>query len=291
MDDMTEDSAGIVVGVDSTSAAAHAFRWAMAQRDRFGAVRPVAAWTNPWWYTVGAPLIAPDGPGPDIAAAARHIIDSLTAGSDRTGLLEPLVAKGSAASVLIDHAAEANLLVVGTRGRGVIAEHLLGSVSAHCASRARIPVAVVPEDCPVTSDGPVLVGIDGSAGSDAALDWALATTPADRRIVAMRAWDIPVLTGYEAVAIDPEVVERATVDAAAHQVAEACTRADVPPGRIEAVVREGDARDLLSRGEVNAEMTVVGRRGHTRIAQLVLGSVATSLVHQPNGPVVVVPAD
>ena len=53
-----------------------------------------------------------------------------------------------------------------------------------------------------------IVGLDGSDQAQAALDWAQAVAAADDRIVVGHAWDVPVITGYEAVGtVDPLAIE------------------------------------------------------------------------------------
>lgn len=55
------------------------------------------------------------------------------------------VAVGYAASTLLERAALADVLVVGSRGLGGFERLLLGSVSHHCASHAPCPVVIVPD--------------------------------------------------------------------------------------------------------------------------------------------------
>jgi nucleotide-binding universal stress UspA family protein len=57
-----------------------------------------------------------------------------------------LVIKGHPAEVLIDAAADADLLVVGSSGHGGFAEALLGSVSQHCVHHAPCPVLIMRGD-------------------------------------------------------------------------------------------------------------------------------------------------
>jgi nucleotide-binding universal stress UspA family protein len=167
---------------------------------------------------------------------------------------------------------------------------MLGSVSNYCAAHSPVPLVVVPESRPVDArSGLILVGIEGSEGAAAALDWALEYATGDDRVVACQAWDIPVITGYESIAIDPTVVEGATVEAAAKGAAAACGRVGVPTGRVEVRVAEGDPRGVLEKLGADADLIVVGRRGHGRLAHAVLGSVTTSLVHRPVAPIAVVP--
>ncbi len=70
-----------------------------------------------------------------------------TIAAECAGGLDPevRVIEGPAARVLVDVAQNADLLVVGSRGRGGFASLLLGSVSSQCAHHAPCPVAIVPE--------------------------------------------------------------------------------------------------------------------------------------------------
>jgi nucleotide-binding universal stress UspA family protein len=283
-------ASGIVVGVDDSVEAAHAYQWAVARSERFGPVTPVASWQYPWWYYIGAPMIAPDGPGPDIERDAGAMVDALVSRTPPEARGEPIVARGPAGRVLVDVAENSGLLVVGTRGRGALADQVLGSVSSYCAAHSPVPVVVVPQDHPVeATPGLVLVGVDGSPGADAALDWAIAGAADEDRIVACRTWEIPVITGYEGIAIDAEVVQAATVETAERSVAAACERAGVAPDRVDVEVAEGDARMILENRGADADVIVVGRRGHGRLTHALLGSVTTSLVHRPVVPIAVVP--
>ncbi|WP_131823019.1 universal stress protein, partial [Mycobacteroides chelonae] len=91
--------------------------------------------------------------------AANHTLNAaLTDASiDNTGVgITPVVEEGAPARVLIDAAADAELLVVGSRGRGSFAGLLLGSVSQRCAQGATCPVVIVPPPHPGEAAG----GID-----------------------------------------------------------------------------------------------------------------------------------
>ena len=78
-------------------------------------------------------------------AAAQTVIDSSlhAVGASADSLIEREVVQGSPARRLIESAVDAELLVVGSRGRGGFAGLLLGSVSQHCAQGAPCPVVIV----------------------------------------------------------------------------------------------------------------------------------------------------
>jgi nucleotide-binding universal stress UspA family protein len=62
--------------------------------------------------------------------------------------ITPLVLEGQVARTLLEHAEDADLLVVGARGRGQFAGMVMGSVSQRCVSHATCPVAVVRDPAP-----------------------------------------------------------------------------------------------------------------------------------------------
>jgi nucleotide-binding universal stress UspA family protein len=101
------------------------------------------AWEYPSIYGVASHgMMLP--PEDDFAGAAHATVKDLlaAAGSEGVEIIENVVA-GAPAPVLIEASKGADLLVVGSRGRGAFAGMLLGSVSQHCVSHAECPVLVV----------------------------------------------------------------------------------------------------------------------------------------------------
>jgi nucleotide-binding universal stress UspA family protein len=142
--DTPDDSRGVLVGVDGSPASISALRWAAGEAALRGAPLTVAhAWTPM------PPAYAAYHTGFDGAAmerAARAVLDDcLDQGlADRADLaVDARLVLGGAAQGLLDLAAEARLLVVGSRGRGGFRELLLGSTSHQCVHHAPCPVAVL----------------------------------------------------------------------------------------------------------------------------------------------------
>ena len=130
----------IVVGVDGSEYGDAALRAALAEAEGHqGQVTAVFAWQVPFTSFPGLYDRA------ELEQAGKSfLIEKLSAvaPSPKVPLL-PLVAEGDPAEALITAAKDANLLVLGTRGRSRLAGFLLGSVSSRCAAAAPCPVLLV----------------------------------------------------------------------------------------------------------------------------------------------------
>jgi nucleotide-binding universal stress UspA family protein len=137
----TENRRRIVVGVDGSPASLSALEWAVRQGALTGAVvEAVTAWHFPATYG-GYPIVAPV----DWHSNAQTIQDIAVKealGDEATALVRR-VAQGHPVSVLLDAAAGAELLVVGSRGHGGFTGMLLGSISEHVVAHAPCAVVVV----------------------------------------------------------------------------------------------------------------------------------------------------
>ncbi|HET7486711.1 MAG TPA: universal stress protein [Acidimicrobiales bacterium] len=137
--------ARIVVGVDGSAASARALAWAVDEgRRRRATVEAVHAWAYPPTTSVTGLVPPPTVVHDDLVAEARAVLDAAcdALGTDGAGVSRVLQ-EGPPAKTLLDRAAAADLLVVGSRGRGGFAGLLLGSVSQQCAHHARCPVVIV----------------------------------------------------------------------------------------------------------------------------------------------------
>ena len=137
----------IAVGMDGSESAAAALRWAAAEARLRGArLRVVHAWNVPTIAYAGSGFVPPASFEDDLAQAAETALGQWldAARADLEGLeVERHSAEGHSSTVLVDAAAGADLLVVGSRGLGGFKELLLGSVSHQCAQRASCPVVIV----------------------------------------------------------------------------------------------------------------------------------------------------
>ncbi|MBB5158382.1 universal stress protein [Saccharopolyspora phatthalungensis] len=134
----------IVVGVDGSKSSKCALRWALKQAALSGAsVQVVTAWEFPAFYSWEGGPMPPD----DFEESARKSLDeSVDEVEHDTVSITPVqrvLTHGHAAQALLDASADADLLVVGSRGHGSFYGALLGSVSQRCAQHAHCPVVIV----------------------------------------------------------------------------------------------------------------------------------------------------
>lgn len=142
-------SGRIVVGVDGSDGARAALAWALDEaRLRRASVDLVHAWHAPAPVVPGPYGAAPavdDEMADSARVAAEKVLEHQLQAADTAGVeVEPLLPSASASDALIDIARGADLLVVGTRGRGGFAGLLLGSVSQQISHHAPCPVVIVP---------------------------------------------------------------------------------------------------------------------------------------------------
>lgn len=137
--------ARIVVGVDGSEPSARALAWAVDEgRRRRATVEAVHAWTYPPMTFVTGLVPPPTFAHDDLVAEARAALDeAVDALGARSAGVARVLQEGTAARVLLDRAAGADLLVVGSRGRGGFSGLLLGSVSQQCAHHSPCPLVIV----------------------------------------------------------------------------------------------------------------------------------------------------
>jgi nucleotide-binding universal stress UspA family protein len=132
----------IVVGVDGSVPSKAALAWALGQARLTGAaVEAVIAWEFP--SITRYPVLVSDVDWEDVATRAlSDAIADVAAGAQHVKIVTK-VRRGNAAQMLLEEAAGADLLVVGSRGHGGFAEALLGSTGQHCVHHATCPVVVI----------------------------------------------------------------------------------------------------------------------------------------------------
>jgi nucleotide-binding universal stress UspA family protein len=283
-----QDRGHIVVGIDGSTGSEHALQWAMDEaRDRHLAVEVVHAWSQPVSVYPADLYTDPAAYRTAGAKVLAHAWATLDEGPGGTRITSHLVQE-DAATALLDAAADAELLVVGSRGRGGFAGLLLGSVSRTCLHLASSPVVVVP---PAWTERPIrriVVGVDGSAPSRRALDWAVAEAAAhDARLQVVNAYDVAPFTLTVGIPVPPETE---LVDKASRALLEEMTDEMVSTSRVEVELFAANgppARTLLDAAAA-ADLLVVGSRGLGGLRRLLVGSVSQQCVYHSICPVAVV---
>jgi nucleotide-binding universal stress UspA family protein len=131
----------IVVGVDGSDHAIGALRWATEEAALRGAELVVlCAWEFP--HALNPVTMLTTEADPFRADAKASLERAIEAVGPADVVVLPHVVEGSAAQLLVEASSDAELVVVGSRGRGGFAGLLLGSVSQHVSAHARGPVLV-----------------------------------------------------------------------------------------------------------------------------------------------------
>jgi nucleotide-binding universal stress UspA family protein len=214
---------------------------------------------------------------------------------------------GPAVAALAEVGGPDDTLVVGARGRGVVGSILLGSTSLHVATHARCPVVVVRDTRGERAAGaeqrhtgaggheaspaPVVVGYDGSSGSQDALGFAFAEAahrhlPLD--IVA--SWEPDVRETARLAPTVADEVRAATAGQHRDQAVSAVAlwRETYPSVDVRILVTtEQPVPSLLERSH-GASIVVVGSRGLGSVRGPLLGSVSSAVLHGAHCPVAIV---
>jgi nucleotide-binding universal stress UspA family protein len=286
---MSTSTAPVVVGVDGSSHQQKVIDWAASEaRLRRRPLRLVHAFD---WALLGMSYTArPYGVVQEelqanaarilerSLAIARHIAPDLD--------IDGRVVDGSPTAVLRDASRSAAVVVVGHRGRGGFAGLLLGSVAAQVAAHAACPVVVARE--PDRAADRVVVGVDGSPLSDAALGFAF--EEASLRglgLTAVHAWSEPAV----ADATLPLVYDLGDLrDRAARLLSESLAgwREKYPDVDVLSQIVRGRPARVLVEAAAGAALLVVGSRGRGGFTGLLLGSVSNAVLHHAAAPVAIV---
>jgi nucleotide-binding universal stress UspA family protein len=275
----------IVVGTDGSPHATAAMRWAAQEADLLGStLEVVLAWNFLDQHH------ADHSDRFDNQYNAASASSTLSAWVDEAlgaeAVVDQRVVCDLPARALLDASDAADLLVLGARGTGGFEGLLLGSVSERVAQLASRPVAVIRTSAPVRG-GRVVVGIDGSARSRAALQWAATEARArDADLDIVHAWRLPTMAAPAVMSVLPDYAAmedsgRAVLDGALADPAVAGLRAHPH------FVHGSAARALIERA-AGAGLVVAGTRGLGRMSGAVLGSVSRQLMHHAPCPVVVI---
>lgn len=281
----------VLVGIDGSPSALAAARW--AAREAAFRRAPLRLVTAFGWMPVqdaDDPLqIVP--PARDelrktaearLAAAAAQVAEVAP-----DVVVSREVTTGMPVALLVELSGEAQLAVVGQRGLGGFTGLVLGSVSTALAAHAACPVVVVRGTDAARQDGPVVVGVDGSRQSEAALAFAVEAALARRApLRAVHAWLDSVVPYVVTGPTDWDEVAKREQDVLAGLLVG--WREKYPDLRVEPVLVNDRAAQALVLSISDAQLVVVGSRGRGGLAGMVLGSVSQAVLHHAECPVAVV---
>lgn len=276
----------VVVGVDGSDAALDAVAWAAREAAaRHADLLLVQAFDVAGLYADAAVAPLLDDVEESIREESRATLDAARHAAAQAA---PEVAvdvaedRRAPSTALVERSATAKLLVLGSAGRGAMGT-ALGSVTLAVASHAGCPVVVVRG---TSSDGPVLVGIDGGPLSDVALEHAFAAAAEHGTgLVALHAWHdgrSPALRATGAFDRLREAEERAL----AERLAGWSER--YPDVAVERVIERAEPGRVLAQRSGAARLVVVATRGRGGFTGLLLGSTGLALVQRADCPVMLV---
>jgi nucleotide-binding universal stress UspA family protein len=280
----------VVVGVDGSPAGGAAIDWAA----RFAAernlpLRLIYVFPFPSLAASVAPESLPTESElrPGFERMVSEAADRARKAAGGELVVSGTVIEGVPAEALIDESQRAGLVVLGSRGYGGFRGLLVGSVSVQVAAHAASPVVVVPPRSDGGSTGPVVVGVDGSELSEAAVGFAFeAASFRNAELVAISAWQVPAGLDLVPMQVDVEQFGADQDRALAESLAGYQER--YPDVRVRRQVSLGSAAQVLLEAAADAQLIVVGSRGRGGFAGLLLGSVSQSVLHNANCPVAII---
>ena len=270
---MINDKA-ILVGVDGSHASYKATWWAANYAKHAGlTLQIVCAYSLPSYAAVSFDATY-TAMGDDNAAHsdAQEILSKAKAIADEQGVeAATLIVTGDPASVFVELSRNYNLIVIGNRGKGGLAERLLGTTSSSLPAYAYCPIVVVPY---TDDDGNLLHLKALDIAADFATCWG-----AELDVISA----VPNLKGVDG---EDAVMESYKDDL---EVRIKPLQESHPDLKINKQIVSGPAVSALTKASYDHDVVVVGSRGRGGFTGLLLGSTSQGLLQHAVGPVYVVP--
>jgi nucleotide-binding universal stress UspA family protein len=282
---------GIIVGIDGSPASDAAVSWAAHDAAIRGLPLTLVHVENPAAPTWSQAPMLEESAGEQVAEGRSLLANASTIARDAIADTAQIQINGELLSsaivpTLVDQSKDAELIVVGSSGRGALSRGFLGSVSSGLIRHAHCPVALIRDEdpqMPHPAEAPVLVGIDGSTSDLAA---AIAFEEASRRhadLIGLHAWndtDMSEIPGYDWSPITTKE-DRLLAEALAGW------QQRYPGVTVhKRLVGDRAARALVDASE-SAQLVVIGSHGSGALAGMLLGSVSNAVVQAVHRPVIV----
>jgi len=282
----------VTAGIDGSGAAVEAARWAAAEARRRGVpLRLVYAYESSGRDYPTLEVTATEVREAMRETGIRHLDTAESAAARIAPGLEITteVIEGEPRAVLVEESHRATLVVLGSRELGSMGRALLGSSEVALAADGGCPLVIVRDGD--ARSGPILVGVDGWPDSADAVRFAFQeASELGSSVTALRTWSElrparPGVWRFGESAVVHEAERRALI---VEVSSVARDYPDIPFGCL--VVRGRPVKALREYGE-RASLIVVGTRGRSGVAGMLLGSVSQGLAGRAPCPVAVVRAD
>lgn len=288
---MINDKA-ILVGVDGSHASYKATWWAANYAKHAGlTLQIVCAYSLPSYAAVSFDATY-TAMGDDNAAHsdAQEILSKAKAIADEQGVeAATLIVTGDPASVFVELSRNYNLIVIGNRGKGGLAERLLGTTSSSLPAYAYCPIVVVP----YTDDDGNLMHLNNTitkvaVGSDES-KWGLKALEIAADFASSWGAELDVLSAVpnlKGIDGEDDVMKsyQEDLDVRVKPLLESH-----PDLKINKNIVSGPAVSALTKASFDHDVVVVGSRGRGGFTGLLLGSTSQGLLQHAAGPVYVVP--
>lgn len=280
---MSKAAHPIVVGYDGSADSDRALEWAIsAARQRSRPLRLVAVLDD------GAADRLPE----QVEQAQRHAAGQLSNAGDRPGGLPVTIMRPrheEPTYALLRLSDDADLVVLGSHGHGVLAGMLIGSVSQHLSRHAMCPVVVVRQPHDAESKR-IVVGYDDSPGSEEALEFGFDSAKASGApLTVVHGWRFGTVGPVEMFLPQaPDIAEEITSERARLRDALAVWIERYPEVRVTQEAVPLHPIRVLADASQHAALVVVGSRGRGAFTGMLLGSVSQGILHHARCTVAVV---
>jgi nucleotide-binding universal stress UspA family protein len=285
----------VVAGIDDSAEARRAAVWAASEADRTGtSLRLVHAFET-ITYTASGGFVPPPAYVEAVENAGREMLEAARREAQAAHpqlAVEVDMCPGQPVAVLLDESQHASMVVLGVKELSGVQRLTMFSTAVSLAAHAQCPVAVIRSAVTgPASDGPVVVGVDGTPASEEAVRIAFEEASARRLdLVAVHAWT-EFVSDREFIyarqfALDLKAVHTREQEILAERLAG--WQEKFPDVTVERVVSPEKPVKALLDATAGAQLLVVGSRGRGGFTGMLLGSTSRKLIHYASCPLLVV---